>query len=108
MSLLDNTLPTIVGMGVVSQTTQTMFGKGRRGKGRSKAPVRHKSPAKKAAASSAGVTAKTFVYRGRRYHIVYTTPSQTYAARAQRRMYPKGGSAIKKISERTWAIGIRR
>ena len=31
-TLLSTTLPTIVGMGVVSQTTQTMFGKGRRGK----------------------------------------------------------------------------
>lgn len=31
MPLMTNTLPTIIGMGVVSQTTQTMFGKnGRR------------------------------------------------------------------------------
>jgi len=32
-SLLSTTLPTVVGMGVVAQTTQTMFGKkGRKGK----------------------------------------------------------------------------
>ena len=31
-ALLTTTLPTVIGMGVVAQTTQTMFGKGRRGK----------------------------------------------------------------------------
>ena len=31
-ALLATTLPTVIGMGVVSQTTTTMFGKGRRGR----------------------------------------------------------------------------
>ena len=30
--LMTSTLPTIIGMGVVAQTTQTMFGKGRGGR----------------------------------------------------------------------------
>ena len=36
--LISTTLPTIVGMGVVSKTTETMFGKGERGRVRASRP----------------------------------------------------------------------
>ena len=39
MPIMTQTLPTIVGMGVVSKSTETMFGKGRR---RSKSKLRQK------------------------------------------------------------------
>jgi len=41
-TLMTTTLPTIVGAGVVSKTTETMFGKGKRRAG-SRRPVRAKS-----------------------------------------------------------------
>ncbi len=34
--IMGQTLPTVISMGVVSQTTQTMFGKGKREKGKSR------------------------------------------------------------------------
>ena len=38
-AIVSTTLPTIVGMGVVSRTTETMFNRGKRGnKSRTKAP----------------------------------------------------------------------
>lgn len=48
-TIMSTTLPTVVGMGVVSKTTETMFGKrGRRIKGKSKPKGRtvkvHKGP----------------------------------------------------------------
>ena len=33
MPIMTQTLPTVIGMGVVSETTKTMFGKGKRGSG---------------------------------------------------------------------------
>ena len=36
--IMSTTLPTIVGMGVVSRTTETMFGKGERGRVRASRP----------------------------------------------------------------------
>ena len=36
--LMGTTLPTIIGMGVVSKTTETMFGKGERGRARASRP----------------------------------------------------------------------
>jgi len=36
--LMGTTLPTIIGMGVVARTTETMFGKGERGRARAARP----------------------------------------------------------------------
>jgi len=54
MPLMTNTLPTIIGMGVVSQTTQTMFGKN----GRQRATTR---------TAKSGKGKSTFkIYQGKR------------------------------------------
>jgi len=45
MPIMTQTLPTIIGMGVVSRTTETMFG--RRGKGRRRSTAKSTIPRKK-------------------------------------------------------------
>jgi len=105
-NLMDHTLPTIVGMGVVSRTTETMFGKGKRARGRRAKMIKRAS---KSAANPS--RPKTFLYRGRRYNIVYKTAGGSRDALiavrdAQKHMYG-GLGVVKKTSDGRYALGLR-
>ena len=70
--LMSNTLPTVIGMGIVSQTTQTMFG---RGKSRTTTRKR-KTTTKRVAITKIGGRA---VHKGKR--------GGTYIVKNGRRVY---------------------
>lgn len=68
-TLMTSTLPTLVGMGVVSRTTDTMFGRGGRGKsaGSARKGKKHAGKAQKASAWKKGPYGREYVvHRGPR------------------------------------------
>ena len=94
--LLGQTLPTIIGMGVVAQTTQSLFGGDSRG-------VKKRRPSTKTARTARART-RTKTFDGKRYSAA-NWHSRKYAAQKDAGYFRSGGHAARVVREQNLFTG---
>uniref|UniRef100_A0A6M3Y1J0 Uncharacterized protein n=1 Tax=viral metagenome TaxID=1070528 RepID=A0A6M3Y1J0_9ZZZZ len=97
--LMGQTLPTIIGMGVVSQTTQSLFGGDSRG-----GPKRRPSTKTAETAKTKQAKSRTKIFNGKRYSAANWHPSKS-ASQKDAGYFRSSGHAARVVREQNLFTG---